>query len=161
MVIRFDGYKQFFLWLSRNYKFKARSFPRNYIDFNKMEFESPEKFLDFLKSNSIIQVINKPVEILHDTKWAKDIFKEYDYDVESIILEKNQLDALFTDLYLDSKIKDKLLTIKEVGFILGVTRPSVYKLFDTGKLEYYEILSQKKVKLSHLNEFIKNSKNKS
>jgi len=161
MVIRFDGYKQFFLWLSRNYKFKARSFPKNYIDINKMEFDSPEKFLDFLKSNSIIQVISKPIEILQDTKWAKDIFKEYEYEVESIILDKNQLDALFTDLYLDSKIKDKLLTIKEVGFILGVTRPSVYKLFDTGKLEYYEILSQKKVKLSHLNEFIKNSKNKS
>lgn len=161
MVIKFEGYNQLFIWFSRNYKFKYWNFAKNQIDFNNLVFETPEKFLEFLKSNSIIQVINKPIEILQDTKWSKDIFKEYEYEVDSIILDKSNLDALFSDLYLDPKIKDRLLTIKEVGAILGVTRPSVYKLFDTGKLEYYEILSQKKVKLSHLNEFIKNSKNKS
>ena len=158
MLIKFNNYKQFFLWLSRNYRFIKRAFPKDQIDFNNIEFESPEKFLEFLRSNSIIQVVNKPIEISRDTEWAKGIFKDYDYETESIILDRNYLDALFSDSFIDDKIKDRLLTIKEVGSILGITRPSVYRLFDTGSLEYFQILSQKKVKLSDLNKFIKDSK---
>jgi excisionase family DNA binding protein len=160
MRIKFQNLREMFFWLSRNYKFKARSWPKNYIDFNDMEFQSVEMFIEFLEGNSIIQITHKPIEILEDTKAITNHFKEYQYEVDFIILDKQNLDSLFSDTFIDPKITDRLLTINEICKILSLTKPSVYRLFNTGKLEYFEILSQRKVKLSDLNRFIKSSKKK-
>lgn len=160
MRIKFENMREMFFWLSRNYKFKARSWPKNYIDFHEMEFQSVEMFIEFLEGNSVIKITHKPIEILEDTKSMTNIFKEYKYEIDFIILDKKNLDALFSDTFIDPKITDRLLTINEVCKVLSLTKPSVYRLFKTGKLEYFEILSQKKVKLSELNRFIKNSKKK-
>lgn len=156
MKVKFSSADEFLIYLSRtDSKFKKRLYSTQKVEFLNLEFESYELFFDFLEKYSIVEIIFKPVIITQKTGNGNEIFKEYSHHLEYIILDTKILNSLLLDkttIYQSSQ--NKLLTIKEVGSILGLTKPSIYKLFKDGKLSYYEILSQKKVQLSELNEFL-------
>ncbi len=54
--------------------------------------------------------------------------------------------------------KYSLISINTACKILGVTRPTVYKIINDNKIPYVEVLSQKRIQLKDLLDFIERAK---
>lgn len=152
MKLKFGNTGELINWLiSQNHLIKKKYSEVN-LAFYGLKFSTQEELLDFMQKHGLI-------EYLYGAKEEPDsIFQkvsEFRYEFDSVILNRNLLESIKSDSFVDPQIlANRLLTIKEVGKILGLTRPSVYKLFELGELPYFTILSQKKVKLSDLMMFI-------
>lgn len=155
MKIRFNSNYDLLVYLKRinkvNYKY-VFDFGFYLLD---LRFESENELIKYLNDYSIIETIFKGIEF----KNPESFLMEYKYEVDSILLNASALDALESNKF-SPFVADCLLTIQDVCKILRLTKPSIYKLFDSGQLPYYTILSQKKVRNSDLLKFIEQSKGK-
>jgi excisionase family DNA binding protein len=148
MLIKFNTLQDLTSWLFRTKKLNNRLSIKGYLLYY-LKFETKSELIDWLEVHSIIEIIHKS-NIITDGF----IFKNYNYEIEYIILNTNHLQSLESNSYINPNHKERLLTIKEVCQMLNLTKPSVYKLFNTNQLPYYEILSQRKVKHTDLIKFI-------
>lgn len=153
MKLKFESISELILWLRRSEKLKIRYVNDPGFFLFDLKFSSEDDLIDWLKKHSIIDLVYKYEEL---TTGKLNIFDSYSYSIEYVILNTNNLESIEKDSFSNSV--DRLLSIKEVCEILGLTKPSIYKLFSTNQLEYFEILSQRKVKLSDLNRFLDSKK---
>lgn len=154
MQIKFNTLQDLTNWLLRTKKLNNRLSIKGYLLFD-LKFETKSELVEWLEIHSIIEIVHKST-IINDGF----IFINYEYQIEYILLNTNHLTALESNSFINPQLVERLLTIKEVCKILSLTKPSVYKLFDTNQLSYYEILSQRKIKLTDLQKFIESKKKK-
>lgn len=157
MKLKFESISELLLWLRRNEKLKIRysSDPGHFLF--DLKFSSEDDLIDWLKKHSIIDLIYKFEEL---TTGKLDAFDSYSYSIFYVILNTDYLESIGSESFSNSDLPDRLLNLKEVGQILGLTKPSIYKLFSTNQLDYFEILSQRKVKQSELIRFIESKRAK-
>jgi len=154
MIIKFHTLKELTIWLFRTKKLNNRLSIKGYLLFD-LKFETEYELINYLESNSIIQIIYTSTVIIEEFK-----YKNYEYKIDHILFNTNYLTALESNSFINPIVTERLLTIKEVCQILGVTKPTVYKLFNTNQLPYFEILTQRKVKLTDLIKFIESKRKK-
>jgi len=154
MLIKFNTLKELTNWLLRTKKLSNKLWLKGYILYD-IQFKTESELIDWLEIHSIIEIIYKSTIITDEF-----IFKSYEYEIEYILLNTNQLNSLESNSFVNPIIIERLLTIKEVSQMLSLTKPSVYKLFNSNQLPYYEILSQRKVKHTDLIKFIESKKKK-
>ncbi len=149
----FSSYDELRLWLARKDYLKPKLWSKK--SFLGKEFDSNMEVFDWLENHLVIEVYLSP-KVLTEPRTGR--FVDYENQVEYIILDIRNLEAMLNNEIIDPSIDERLLTIKQACKVLGLSRTSVYKLFKEEKLDFYEILTQKKVKYSDLMEFIKTAK---
>jgi excisionase family DNA binding protein len=154
MIIKFNTLKELTSWLLHNKKLNNKLWLKGYLLFD-LKFDYESELINYLESNSITQIIYTSTCIIEGFK-----YKNYEYKIDHILFNTNYLTALESNSYINPNIQERLLTIKEVCNFLSLTKPSIYKLFESNQLPYYEILSQRKVKLTDLIKFIESKKKK-
>jgi excisionase family DNA binding protein len=157
--IKFSDLEELNIWLRQKNHLKHRYNSENKYVFYDQGFKDLENLYNWLEFHSIIEIVKRPKVVMKVTENnLYQIFSHYEYDIENIYLNENNLKSLIDEKFIDQIINNRLLTIRQVCEILGVTKPSVYKIFASGELKYYEILSQRKVLYSDLVEFLKKRK---
>jgi excisionase family DNA binding protein len=155
MKIKFNNNNELILYLKRINKVKYRYIFDSGPSLLDLRFDSENELIKYLNDYLIIETIFRPIEFKND----ETRLIEYKYEVDSILLNASALDALESNK-LSPYVADYLLTIQDVCKVLRLTKPSVYKLFDSYQLPYYTILSQKKVRNSDLLKFLESNKGK-
>lgn len=147
MKIKFETKEMLFSYLyqTKDLDHKALTNRGLYFQGIKFEYEAELEVLQFLEKYQIIEVIGKAV---------KEGYFKFNVEIEYYLLNTNALKAFKTDSINNPVFQDRFLTLKDVGKILSLTKPSIYRLFNEGKLPYYEVLSQRKVKYSDLMKFM-------
>jgi excisionase family DNA binding protein len=97
------------------------------------------------KHEIIIGITNNPENFAYPEKYA---------------LHWSRLQKILSasDNLLIEQEKYSLISINTACKILGVTRPTVYKIINDNKIPYVDILSQKRIQLSDLLDFIEQNK---
>jgi excisionase family DNA binding protein len=154
MQIKFNTLKELTSWLLHNKKLSNKLWLKGFLLFD-LKFDYESELIDWLEVHSIIQIIYTSTVIIEEFK-----YKNYEYKIDHIVFNTNYLNSLESNSFINPQLVERLLTIKEVCKVLSLTKPSIYKLFDTNQLPYYEILSQRKVKLTDLIKFIESKRKK-
>lgn len=159
MKIKFQDYNELYLWFSRNNILISKTYSENCYYLFDIKLNNKDEFYEWLENNQLIEIIYKPNISL--TLGSVPMFKEYYYEVEYIILNESYLKSIQSNKFINQEINiNRLLSLNEVCQYLSLTKPSIYKLFNEGLLNYYTILSQRKVKLKDLMEYINTTKSK-
>jgi excisionase family DNA binding protein len=119
-------------------------------EFNNKSFSDPLEL-----TNELIDL-----QILSEVKTVQMSYAQLmSYELEYYLLNTNYLNVLASNLFVNSDINiNRLLNVNEVCKILSVTRPTVYKLINEGKIDSYLIVGQKKVKYIDLLRYIDSCK---
>jgi len=122
--------------------------------FNGIVFITQDELIGYLIDKQIVNEVAKP-EIKYKGGY------NIEYNLEYYLLNTNYLNVLTSNLFVNPEINlNRLLSINEVCELLSVTRPTVYKLINSGQIDSYNIQNQKKLKYRDVLNFIESNKSK-